>query len=236
VSSAPVSALPEIGLLIAAETELDRVIERTLRATRAQLGAGSASLLLWDPASGGGRRLATLTAEEPRWEERETAIGPSDLTESALQDGTTATEDGTLLATPLRCQGDVLGVLYARFDRPRRAGARARQVIELLGGYAAAAVRNCRLIEAARLDGAIKTAQAAAHELSQPLAVVVGYAELIQDCAEPEDARRYAVLVNRAALDAAARLDKFRNVLRFVELRFGDLEPILDLDKSAATD
>ncbi|HEV8637059.1 MAG TPA: GAF domain-containing protein [Chloroflexota bacterium] len=252
MSAAPVSTLHEIGLLIAAETEIERALERVLRATQEQLGAASASVLLWDRQTGRGRRFTALTADEPGWEEGDETVHPGGLTETVLRDGrAVATEDaaadppaptglggrsGAVLAGPLRCDDDVLGVLYANFDRPRRFDARARRLIEILGGYAATAVRNSRLIEAARLDGAIKTAQAAAHELSQPLAVVVGYAELIQDCVEPEDVRRYASLVNRAALDAAARLDKFRNVVRFVELQFGDLDPILDLDRSAATD
>src|SRR5262249_46441401 len=128
------------------------------------------------------------------------------------------------------------GWLAARFARPRRFGAGPAGWTGARGASPGPAVRNARRLDAARLDAAIKTAQAAAHELSQPLAVVVGYAELIQDCTEPEDMRRYASLVNRAALDAAARLDKFRSIIRYVELQFGPLEPILDLARSAASD
>ncbi|HEY3081947.1 MAG TPA: GAF domain-containing protein [Chloroflexota bacterium] len=252
MSTAPVNTLHEIGLLIAAETEIGHALERVLRAIQGQVGAASASVFLWDAETDRGRRFAIAGSDPPRWAEGDEAVRPGGLTERVLQSGAVAAvEDaaadpltsieghgraGAVLAAPLRCDGEMLGVLYAGFGRPRRIDARRRRLIEILAGYAATAVRNARLIDAARLDGAIKTAQAAAHELSQPLAVVVGYAELIQDCTEPEDMRRYAGLVNRAALDAAARLDKFRNVIRYVELQFGDLEPILDLDRSAASD
>ena len=252
MSTVPVNTLHEIGRLIEAETRVDHALGLVLRAAREQLGASSASVFLRDRESDRGRRLTDEGAEPPRWIEGDEGVDPGGLNEAALHaDAATAVEDAAndpltahgrgdravaVLAAPLRCDGEVLGVLYASFDRPRRFDARRRRVIEVLSGYAATAVRNARRLDAARLDAAIKTAQAAAHELSQPLAVVVGYAELIQDCTEPEDMRRYASLVNRAALDAAARLDKFRSIIRYVELQFGDLEPILDLDRSAASD
>jgi GAF domain-containing protein len=250
VSAAPVNTLHEICRLIAAETEIEPALERVLRAAQGQLGATSASVFIWDPATERGRRFSVEHSEPPRWDEGEEPVAPGGLIERVLRGGAVvALEDaaaepfaspgrpaGSILAAPLRGDADVLGVLWAGFERRRRFDARRRWLIDLLGGYAATAVRHARRVDAARLEGAVKTAQAAAHELSQPLAVVVGYTELIQDCTEPEEVRRYASLVNRAALDAAARLDKFRNVVRFVELQFGDLEPILDLDRSAASD
>jgi GAF domain-containing protein len=250
VPAAPVNALHAIGLLIAAETELEPALERVLRATQEQLGATAASIVLWDRQSDRRRRFSVANADPPRWEEGEPPPRPDGLVETVMRGGAVAAlEDGAsdqlpagerpagaALAAPIVGDAEVLGVLYASFRRPRRFDTRRRRLIEVLGGYAAAAVLNARRVEAARLEGAIRTGQAAAHELSQPLAVVVGYAELIQDCTEPEDIRRYASLVNRAALDAAAKLDKFRNVVRYVELQFGDLDPILDLERSAASD
>lgn len=417
-SPGAVDALHEIALLIAAETELDAILERVLRATESLLGAASSSVYL--RTGGRGRRFTTLYTGQPHWEDKPINVRPGGITETVIRQGHALPvedvralpnpsahllehENLAILAAPLRCQSEVIGVLYANFHEPRPFAEAACRLIETLGAYAATAVRNAELlaserrsaerlmvllemaravssggelhpvlrlicghsrrllgcdsvvlhrlrpdglveglamdtgssrprireawrpgehsqqaiaerrpvvverprdnpntavnvraalegievvliaplsvddeclgllmalwsephrvdeaerqlvetiagqaalamkshasreaaIEAARLEGAIKTAQAAAHELSQPLAVVVGYSELLEATDNPQEARRMVEMIARAADTATAKLDRFRKVMRFVELRFGSLDPILDVERSS---
>jgi GAF domain-containing protein len=417
-----VDALHEIALLIAAETELDRVLARVLGAAQSLLGAASASVFLRAAGGPQGRRFTTLETGQPHWQERQEEIRPGGMTDTVLREGRAVTVEylqnapnasplakptrsQAVLAAPLRCQEEVIGVLYANFAEPRTFTSADLRLAETLGAYAASAVRNASLIAAerragarqaalldmaralcssldlahlftaiaqharrlldadevaihrlrpdgllqsiqrdppgpraprdmepwepdpfvrgtldggrpdvkhrpaddptiaphwreylqsvavvavvpimtdreclglislfwrserdldptdvdlletiarhaaiaaqnaraheqaiahARLDGAIKTAQAAAHELSQPLSVIVGYSELMElDQTDAEQLRTFATLIGRAGKEASRKLDQFRRILRFVELQFGDLDPILDLARSS---
>jgi len=162
-----VDALHDIALMIAAETELDRVLARVLRATESLLGAASACVFLRDDGTTHGRRYTTLETGDPHWEARSEEVRPGGITDQVLSSGVTlASEDlqndpraslnakalrsGAVLATPLRCQGEVIGVLYANFAGARALGTSERHIAETLGAHAATAVRNARLIEAER--------------------------------------------------------------------------------------
>jgi GAF domain-containing protein len=417
-----VDALHDIALLIAAETELDRVLARVLAATESLLGAASASVFLRSSGGAYGRRFTTLETGQPHWQERSEEVRPGGITDTVLREGRAVTvgdlqsvpnasrpakadHSGAVLSAPLRCQDEVIGVLYANFADRRTFTTADLHLAETLGAYAATAVRNARLIGAerrstarqsalldmaralsssldlhhlfpaiaqharrlldadevaihrlrsdgllqpiqrdpptarpprdaepwepdtfvrntidggrpgvksrpaedpdvaphwrdflrdvevvaavpivtdreclglislfwrrareleptdvdlletiarhaaiaaqnaraheqaiahARLDGAIKTAQAAAHELSQPLSVIVGYSELMElEQTDAEQLRTFATLIGRAGKEASRKLDQFRRILRFVELQFGDLDPILDLARSS---
>jgi GAF domain-containing protein len=417
-----VDALHDIALLIAAGTELDRVLARVLAAAESLLGATSASVFLRSSGSAYGRRFTTLETGQPHWQDRREEVRPGGMTDTVLREGRAVTvEDlqnapnasqsarttrsGAVLSAPLRCQEEVIGVLYANFAERRTFTTPDLRVAETLGAYAATAVRNAGLIAAerratlrqaalldmaralsssldlhhlfpaiaqharrlldadevaihrlrsdgllqpiqrdpptprpprdaeawepdpfvrdtidrsrpavksrpadapdvaphwreflhgvevlaavpivtdreclglislfwrrereldsadvdlletiarhaaiaaqnaraheqaiahARLDGAIKTAQAAAHELSQPLSVIVGYSELMElEQTDAEQLRTFATLIGRAGKEASRKLDQFRRILRFVELQFGDLDPILDLARSS---
>ena len=137
---------------------------------------------------------------------------------------------------PLVAEDECLGLLIMGWRRSHTVTPDELELAETIARQATLALQADRAheaaIEAARLEGAVKTAQAAAHELSQPLAVVVGYSELLSG-AEPEEMRRFAGLIGKAANVAVQKLDKFRNVMRFVELRFGSLDPILDVERSS---
>ena len=86
------------------------------------------------------------------------------------------------------------------------------------------------------MQGTIKTAQAAAHELSQPLSVILGYEDLLVTAKDPEQIRIFSSAMGRAAQDVTRKLEKFRHVMRFAELQFSGVEPILDLERSTETD
>jgi GAF domain-containing protein len=420
-----VDALHDIVLLIAAETEVDRVLARVLAAAESLLGAASASVFLRSTGGTHGRRFTTLETGQPHWQERSEGVRPGGLTDTVLREGrsvtvsdlqsepnasprASASRSRAVVATPLRCQDEVIGVLYANFDEARAFSTAEVRIAETLGATAATAVRNASLIGAerratarqaalldmaralsssldlqhlfpaiaqharrlldadevsihrlrsggmlqaihrdppaareardgdpwepdpfvrgtietgrpgvklrpsedpeiaphwrefltdiavvaavpivtdreclglislfwrrerdldaadvdlletiarhaaiaaqnaraheqaiahARLDGAIKTAQAAAHELSQPLSVIVGYSELMElDQTDADQLRTFATLIGRAGKEASRKLDQFRRILRFVELQFGDLDPILDLARSSEPD
>ena len=59
------------------------------------------------------------------------------------------------------------------------------------------------------------------------------YAELLEATQDPAEVRKMVELIARAADVATTKLDRFRNVMRFVELRFGSLEPILDVERAS---
>src|SRR5207237_7224507 len=82
-----VRALHDIAILIAAETELDRVLARVLAATELLLGAGSSSVFLRSAGGRHGRRFTTLETGEPHWQPRSDEVRPGGMTERVLRDG-----------------------------------------------------------------------------------------------------------------------------------------------------
>jgi signal transduction histidine kinase len=141
-------------------------------------------------------------------------------------------------AVPIVTDRECLGLISLFWRRECELDAADVDLLETIARHAAIAAQNARAHEQAiahaRLDGAIKTAQAAAHELSQPLSVIVGYSELMElEQTDAEQLRTFATLIGRAGKEASRKLDQFRRILRFVELQFGDLDPILDLARSS---
>jgi PAS domain-containing protein len=82
----------------------------------------------------------------------------------------------------------------------------------------------------AQLDGAIKTARRVGHELSNELALVAGYGELLASVtsgAPGELAQR----LHAGAMRAAATLERLQSIIRFEEIEFGG-QVMLDLAAS----
>ncbi|MBI2942543.1 MAG: GAF domain-containing protein [Chloroflexi bacterium] len=165
----------------------------------------------------------------------------------------------TVLAVPLRAAPDapsphppvapspadapstsdpVLGVLLAVHDRPRLITPADVQLAEMLAAYAALALENLRYfdehVQMARLDGAIKTARAAAHELNQPLTALAGYAKLLQRTGDDAAHGAYAQQIVVAAFRLGQRLRQFQRIVRFEEYHgYSSFPPMLDLDRSS---
>jgi PAS domain-containing protein len=105
------------------------------------------------------------------------------------------------------------------------------------GGVAAAVLiarditaLRCSIQENARLDGAVKTARRAAHELSNQLALVAGYGELLDGLADGAFAEM-ASRVHAAAMKAGATLERLQQIIRFEESEFGG-QVMLDLERA----
>jgi PAS domain-containing protein len=85
--------------------------------------------------------------------------------------------------------------------------------------------------ENARLDGAVKTARRAAHELSNQLALVAGYGEILRTMANDGPFEAMAGRVHQAAMTAGATLERLQSIIRFEESEFGG-QVMLDLERA----
>ena len=88
-------SLHELALLIAAETDLDRVLERVVRAVETLLGADSATVFLPDFKSNRGARFTTLGTGELLRTDRSSTIRSGGMTEAILRDGITIAVENT---------------------------------------------------------------------------------------------------------------------------------------------
>lgn len=89
------------------------------------------------------------------------------------------------------------------------------------------------LAEQARLDGALKTARLAAHELNNRLQVVRTYGEMLPRRADPDTAAMARGLATAAA-EAGAIMDRLQGIIRFEETTLAGV-PVLDLEASTRT-
>ncbi len=98
----------------------------------------------------------------------------------------------------------------------------ARDITELRG----------RISEAARLDGAVKTARRVSHELNNRLSLVVGYGELLTTLVEGP-ASELAERIQTGAMRAGETLHLLQRIIRFEEVEFGG-QVMLDLMASTS--
>lgn len=96
----------------------------------------------------------------------------------------------------------------------------ARDITDLRRGIA----------DAARLDGAVKTARRVSHELNNRLSLVVGYGELLTNLVDGP-ASEMAERVQIGALRASETLHLLQRIIRFEEVEFGG-QMMLDLQAS----
>ena len=77
-------------------------------------------------------------------------------------------------------------------------------------------------------DGAVKTARRITHELGNQLSPVLGYAEILADALEGEQAD-FAERIMQAVLESSHTLGRLHRIIRFEQTEFGG-EVMLDLD------
>jgi signal transduction histidine kinase len=130
----------------------------------------------------------------------------------------------SILSAPLRAQDKVIGVLQVADTRPNRFTTDDLNIVEPLVGAAATAIMNARLYETAQQEIAERQraqealrqqtieletrnaeldafAHTVAHDLKNPLGVVMGYAEMLdiyEATYTPEDRKEVAVEIVRA--------------------------------------
>jgi signal transduction histidine kinase len=86
----------------------------------------------------------------------------------------------------------------------------------------------------ARLEGVLLAARTAQHALNNQLATVVGYADLLAaDRGLPTHLRQLAEEILVAAQEAAARVERLRQITRLHEVDQGGPGPVLDLSEAS---
>ncbi|HEY3108706.1 MAG TPA: GAF domain-containing protein [Chloroflexota bacterium] len=140
------------------------------------------------------------------------------------------------LVAPLVADGETLGILLMHWSRRVEVDDGQIAVVEALASQAGVAIRNARLheaaVEAARLEGTVKTARAVAHSVNNHLTRVIAAAELLQ--LELDGELRHAGLLSsivEAGEEAARFVARLQQALRFVE-QPTPIDPALHLERS----
>ena len=143
-------------------------------------------------------------------------------------------EIASALYAPLIAADEPFGLLFAAWLEPRRPDPELLALADALARCAAVAVHTARLLaesqrasaelerlvatvaDAARLDGAIKTARLVAHELNNQLSPIRGYSEVLTEMLEGEPGM-LAERILRGAEASAATVARLQRIIRFEE-------------------
>jgi two-component system, sensor histidine kinase len=137
----------------------------------------------------------------------------------------------SLIGTPLRVEGRVIGVIYAGTKQSRKFTADDLNLIQLVAERAASAIERTRLHETERL--AREAAEAAnqakdeflamlGHELRNPLHAIVLAVQLLEDRGiSPDGAARARTIIARQANHVARLIDDLLDVSRVTSGRIG---------------
>ena len=141
------------------------------------------------------------------------------------------------LIVPLHVAGRTIGTLHANAPRSHAFTAPLLLPMQVLADHAAGAVEQTRLRAAAeanaRLDGALKTARLAGHELNNKLALVSGYGDLLVHRMGPSEHAPTVRKMIEASDEAAQVLKRIQSIIRFEERTLGGIA-FLDLEAATA--
>jgi GAF domain-containing protein len=142
---------------------------------------------------------------------------------------------------PLRAGTRVSGVLHlVWWAEPRRFTPAEIALLQAVGQQAAILLENARLLaaeaRAQEVRGVTRLANAAAHEINNPLTVIVGHLQILRG--QAEGAARHRL---ERILAAAARIgeivERMRQITRLEDLDTSpNLPPMLDLRRSSEKD
>lgn len=201
--------LYRVSQTLIATLDLWKVNERLVTAITATIGADGSSVWVWDNDRSGLVCLAAypdlernvvnvrLNAGEglAGWvaQNGQSAIVPDvsrDSRYSPAVDDKVGFGVASLLVVPLKLRDEVIGVLEAVNKREGDFDARDCALLETLASSAAVAIENARLVEALRQQATELQARneeldafshTVAHDLKNPLHLILGYAEMLED-------------------------------------------------------
>jgi signal transduction histidine kinase len=218
-------ALREIGQDIAAQTDLDALLQRLAGHAQALLNADYAAVVIVDAA--GASRRQVVGVEEKGWDDdawqaavflEDSAVSKGVATSRepvlvedfhalpgfATQECAIHTTAGarTLLAVPIMRGEQVIGSLMVGYQSVHRLGEREVASTAALASQATVAVENARLIASLREADRLKAEflSAAAHELKTPITSISGWAQILMAKGHNEpDERRGLEVIQRQA-------------------------------------
>lgn len=237
-----------ISQALTANLDLPQVLDQLLEATAEIVGAEGSLVWLWEgpergqlscqatyvngqnlPAGHGsiesGQGLAGWVALHG-----ESAVVPDARRDERLRQEIEAqmgVEARSLLAVPLRAREGVIGTLEAVNKREGDFDRNDTTLAETLASAAAIAIENARLVDALRVRNQDlgDFAHTVAHDLKQPLAALLGYADVLGDQEldlEPAALRRHLGAIGRIGHKMESIVD---SLLLLAEIRQQEVKP-----------
>jgi GAF domain-containing protein len=256
--SAYLAALVEAARLVSSSLTLDGVLDALQSQARTLLGADGTSIHLVSPDGRNfvRRRLSSFANQGTTRIEVGDVLPPDQFIAEAVSRGQAvfapdfqndprvADDVGRVvphvvssLVAPLVADGATVGILLMHWSRRVEVDGGQMAVVEALASHAGLAIRNAQLheaaVEAARLEGTVKTARAVAHSVNNHLQRVIAAAELLQ--LELDGEARYAGLLTsilEAGDEAAHFVARLQQALRFIE-QPTPIGPALDIERAA---
>ena len=159
------------------------------------------------------------------------------------------------LGVPMIVNGEALGMIATQSDEEDRYDRRDLEILEVIAGQAAAAIKHARLLEEARaayqdlseaqarlleverVRGITEAVGAMNHEINNPLAAIVGNAQLLMR--RNGDSSQEAIAGKiESILDAARRIQevttKMATLIQATTMPYPGEAPILDIRRSVA--
>jgi GAF domain-containing protein len=265
--------LNDIGAALSSTLELDTVAERIYEQASRILDTHNFYIALHDAESGTISFPIRIENRQrlPPIAQRPAANG---LTEHVIRTGKPQLINGDVLETahalglapigrpstswlgvPLNADGRAIGVIAIQdHEGARRYEDHDLEVLTLIAGQAAAAVRNAQLLaaardayqelratqqsllEAERLRGVAETVGALNHEVNNPLAAIAGNAQLLLRRVGdlPEGAAEKVGRILEAARRIQSVTSKMANLIHATSMRYPGNEAILDVSRSTA--
>jgi signal transduction histidine kinase/PleD family two-component response regulator len=235
------AVLSRFQAAVGASLDLSQVGRQVVEAARDLLRTERNLLLLLEngdtlvPAAWTGMRRpgpdVRLPADVGVWAELLADDSPRRLDADALSGpwGPPAGLDGAeaVFGMPLLAKGRPLGVLLSASSAAHRVLASDEALMRALGGHAAVAVENARLVEqllhAERLSTVGRMVAGVAHELNNPLAVILGTLDLVRhEALEP----RLADRIGRVSRQAQRAVKIVRTLLALARKRPAQRRPV----------